>query len=428
MVKATLVPFLVLLCASPRVVEAQPCTICKNGETITKPEQAISLPEGTGSPIPIDDCAGLDSVAAFVGAESEECLGIQTFGDLCGCPSPTVPNEQCQLCPDTIMPNPSLPIAEEGVNSILQSESGQNQSLVSSNNLTCQDYDTFLNGFDKNSSLCTASDPIRRSCGCPPLSSSNQCQLCPTGYELRNKTQIISSNLSNSEGVPLFGRLSNFFNRTDPVCGELNALSLGNATSEDCAQAERLVDACGGCSAIDEPTSDDEADQVEMCSLCQDGLPAPWPEKQIENFIAPLPTCGALDLGARSVPLHSEDCLNLQALGKACGCNVPATACSICRNKEMTLPNAMYAWANQGNVVELAEDAVGIRDAEFSCETFDSIMAVSAEDGSQACVVMQLRGASCGCPDPRDTIAVVLKRVAAALSLMVCTLERACSF
>lgn len=347
---------LLAICASLEVVvvEAQGCTVCKGGEAISKPEQEISLPEGSGSPIAINDCATLDRVAAFVGAESEECVGIQTLGEVCGCPS----------------------------------------------------------------------EPSASS---PPTS---QCRLCPSGSQFRNSSQILAKtglsvqNMS-SNGESLLLQLTNFSQMTEPTCGVLNEfVAMSNISADDCMDAQLFVDTCGGCSAIDrpEPPEQDEGQQVEMCTMCLDGQPVAWPDKVIENFVTPLPSCGALEQAASSVPLDSGDCNSLRGMGKACGCNMPENACSICGDREMTLPHAMYAWGKQGSVTgtTVDDDQFGdSRDWEFSCEVLDSVLALRTEQGAETCLVFELRGASCGCPDRRDTIAVVLKRGGAALSLMV---------
>ena len=86
----------------------------------------------------------------------------------------------------------------------------------------------------------------------------------------------------------------------------------------------------------------------------------------------------------------------------------------------MTRPDAMYAWANQGKAAEsVGGGGDGLSDTELSCEVFDSVLGSFVDDDEQACLVFQLRGASCGCPDTRDTISDVLRRTAAALSLLV---------
>ena len=428
---------LLTVCATLGVTKSQPCTICEGGESITNPDQEISLPEGTGGPIPIENCQDLANVAGFVGAGSTDCLGIQSFGELCGCPSvssePSDDEELCRLCPNSTIPVPGLNLTEqerEEVDLIIQSSLGENQSLVLSIPRTCEEVDMVLTQFSPNSSFCAASDSIRTSCGCPPPSSlsSFQCRLCPSGYQLRNSSHTLATNIVDStslndiEQAPQLLHGFNFSNETEATCGNLeNVVSMGNFSESECATAQTFVSPCGGCSVSDGSRLDDDEErqqEVEMCSLCPYGESTPWPEKAIENFVTPLPNCGGLEAAASNSLLGSDECLLFRSFSRLCGCNMPESSCSICRDAEMTRPDATYAFADQGNVVSsaLGDD---IRYWEYSCEVFDSLLAPTVEEGSQTCLVFQLRGASCGCPDPRDTIAVVLKRVAAALSLMV---------
>ena len=351
-----LVWFLFICCVNVSVVNSQACTVCKGGGEITNPNQEISIPEGSGSPIAIDNCATLDRIAGFVAAESVECEGIQLFGDLCGCPSPSTP---------------------------------------------------------------------------PPLASITLCTLCLNGYQLRNSSLIISSNSTNSTmdaQESLMLQLSIYSGGTEPTtCGVMEQfVATRNISEGECAVAQSFVDTCGGCFPINETVLEEqdqekeEEDSVEMCSLCLDGAPTPWPDKTIENFSPSLPNCGGLDLAASSVPLDSDECFLFQGLGKLCGCNMPSSSCSICGDREMTRPDAMYAWANQGKAAEsVGGGGDGLSDTELSCEVFDSVLGSFVDDDEQACLVFQLRGASCGCPDTRDTISDVLRRTAAALSLLV---------
>ena len=428
---------LLLIGTSLTLTASQQCTVCEGGEAITNPDQEITLPEGT-SPIPINDCQGLASVAGFVAADSSDCLGIRLFGELCGCPSSSssMPSEEelCRLCPNSTVPIPGLNLTaqeREEVNLIIQTSLGQDQSLVPSIPRTCEEVDMMLTQFSTNSSLCVASDPIRTSCGCPaPSSSPVQCQLCPSGSQLRNSSHILdesSLNSTSSDDIEQLLQLFNLSNENEATCGNLeNVASTGNLSAEECAIAQGFVSSCGGCSVREEVTPDDDEEQqqeVEMCSLCSFGESTPWPEKGVENFVTPLPNCGGLEVAATLVSLESDDCVLFRSFSKFCGCTVPSSYCSVCRDEEMTRPDAAYAFAKQGNVLrttafdeELFEDVVNF---EYTCELFDSLVGPLVEEGSETCLVLQLRGASCGCPDPRDTIAVVLKRVAAALSLLV---------
>lgn len=70
-----------------RVAIAQnaPCTVCPNGDPITVPQKALTLP---GFEF-MDSCGMLDSmIGLFFQSDSDECNLIHSASSICGCPIP----------------------------------------------------------------------------------------------------------------------------------------------------------------------------------------------------------------------------------------------------------------------------------------------------------------------------------------------------
>lgn len=114
---------------SPAPSGAQPamCSVCINGEDISLPDKALDLGD-----LPIETCADLDRFAVLLPMESEQCIGLQSIGTLCGC-SPPHSSYGCTLCPHgeaPSRPRKHLKWISEGISSRSETYSQIGESLT----------------------------------------------------------------------------------------------------------------------------------------------------------------------------------------------------------------------------------------------------------------------------------------------------------
>jgi hypothetical protein len=173
----------VVLLMNPLLVIAQndPCTVCPNGDPITFPEKALSLP---GFEF-IDSCGSLDSTIGLVlQSDADECALIQSVSSLCGCP---IQNGACYLC---------------GEGSFVQQPDLQVPYLLDIDGLTptCEFIEAYLHSIPETDSMCGGTNAFTASyCGCPdsPPTQGPMCTLCPRGEAVPDANRTLSN-----EGIP----------------------------------------------------------------------------------------------------------------------------------------------------------------------------------------------------------------------------------
>ena len=414
------------------------CTVCRDGSAITDPDRELSIPQGS-SPIPITDCSTLDLVSNFIPADSTDCLGIQLYGPLCGCP---LPDNACVLCGSTRNNDNDIPDTSESVH---DQDDWKGVTLDRDTILAvaptfvdmvpddpsvpiqCELYSAFLAAQDHHDPKCAESNVVRTLCGCPQSSVSTElpeptslaptptkapgfeddgldksCQLCPEGQELRfqistnnsnstgaipgNETLLSSPITSASDNGQAFQAIANTFGNETVVCDNLQThpMVLNRLNSNlECRSAKDLVGACGACVPISDngnnnstSSTDGDDNKDNICQMCPDGEPAPFRDVTIDVTFD-VPDCGVLDDFARSTYTEGSPlCNSVQSFAKLCGCRIPEDSCSICRpGTVMTEPKNKYKWGSQGSLADRFV-APDLQDTEMiSCEVMDSVIA-----------------------------------------------------
>lgn len=335
--RACLAAILVLL---GMMVDAGPCTVCRNGEPITRPEKELNFTDSS-SPIHIDSCGTLDLLMGFVDSESQDCFAIRQISSLCGCP---VSESSCKLCKyGTALSDPGATLSEDTLLLL-----GDGYIAADGFTLTCELFEAMAYSYANDTDICAN------------MRAAGPCQ-----------------------------------------CSSSSSMA-GNATTDDNVG----VDSNG----------------TERCTLCVNKDKAPFFEKEL--FTSPslgLVTCGGLDSISPLYEKNSSECIDIQTLSKACGCETPQDACSLCPSGE-TVPEPLleYEFLRDFNGDELGFE--GWRDdllSEFSCEVLDSSLSRLFVEGEESCFATQLRSGACGCTNTKTTPLIWTSRVSGILSIVV---------
>lgn len=172
------------------------CPTCPNGDvTILEPSKEIHIPS-----MPFQTCAELDRATnLLLPQDSEYCGFIQSFSNMCGCPSISNSQDSCNLCKDgsTVYTNEKLVPFFQNVFRGIVPTCGMVQAYASSQ-------------FKSDTPQCLEMQQFGSFCGCPPL--KHYCELeCEIGdgennnnlpAEIQNKI-LINHRLSLPKGVTL---------------------------------------------------------------------------------------------------------------------------------------------------------------------------------------------------------------------------------
>lgn len=433
------------------------CSLCFDGEEITRPSYALGLKD----PITINTCQDLVNVLAFIPEDDALCSAARSVSTLCGCPN-LAPNA-CTICDSMTRPlqnleglvdlgdveyfglTPTCALFESGINvfqkedqdcSVLPMEdlqlycgcaSDENESnsactlcpggeivpddpqhdffylLLNSNEvqISCSEAKELVKEEEPGSTLCTDIQRGSTVCGCPV--SENACQLCPGGE--------ISSQ---------FERLDTIFGvRQDCITFD-NQLKSLNADSEECQLLDDSYREICGCQ---------EETPFVPCTLCPLGEPVPYPDKRVVGMQGMgydylEPTCGVFEQAARIGDENDLGCSSARILARVCGCAVPEMACTLCENGDLPHPFREYLWAF-GTVADSFPqfyETVDFRERKFRCEMADTFLSAAYKDGDDFCYFNQLiRGTGCGCEGPINTKVIALvwcQRCSGLLSLV----------
>ena len=373
------------------------CTVCRGGEPITKPDQPILFE--TSSPIPIDNCAALDAVAAFVPADTPNCEGIQLLGAVCGCP---LDADACRLCQS--LPNPNKMLGKES-QLLLQHAMGETWAVdINSTDITCELYDAFLSSHDGDDSWCETFDPVRRTCGCPLLQNASshsnqtglttQCSVCQVRFP--------SNNLSSNGLIPA------------QTCGDaVAAANSGMMNSTQCTQLQHQINSheapCGGC--VQEPIHE------RPCSLCPEGFRLKNQSSLLEasavNFTllrqlnatahtdVDTPTCGNVEDALRAISADSDACVELQSLDKACdGCEEMIGSNRIREEGRCTLCPFSEPVPFPNQTID-----VNLQFPVADCGTLDLAASMFNKD-SPDCAKLRALAKLCGCSMPPSSCSI----------------------
>ena len=394
---------LALLAALLTQVEGTTCSVCRGGEPITKPDEPIVVE--TPSPFPIENCRTLDAVAAFLTAHTPDCDGIQSLGAICGCP---VGANACRLCPD----REAVPIPHQALGFedklILQHALG-GTSAVASSNITCELYDALLSSQDRDSDLCAASDPVRQTCGCPSLQSSDQ-----TGLSMRCsvcQVRFPNNSLTENGPIPL------------QTCGDiLIAAKSGMLNSTQCSQLQQFMNAhetsCGGC--LEEPAVE------QSCFICPDGFRLRNQSMLLNGTVAnstlfnstflhhhaqvvddmantdvDATTCGGVEVAVRAIPVESNACVEAQSLNEACG------GCEEVEQRDQGHDEARCTLCPFGEPVPFPNQTIDIvlPFPGADCATLDLAASVLTKN-SPDCAALQALAKVCGCSIPAQSCSI----------------------
>lgn len=419
----------------------QACYLCIDGEKITKPEYVLGLTD----PVSIQTCQDLVNLLGFIPEEDELCVAARAVSTLCGCPN--VRPNACTICGQNMTRplqnlnglvdlnvdffglEPTCALVESGINRFhvddeecaslpldeLQMACGcvddDNQgddddtvctlcpggeivpgpineglrlTLTSTNEeqISCSEAQQLVQGEQRGSVLCNDIQRGSTRCGCPV--PEHACQLCPNG-------RVKANNWVDSD----------FFDMRLP-CGSLDSwLHRHHEDSVECSSAlkeENYKETCG-CQ---------EKEQFVPCTLCPNGEPVAYPDKQIVGieglgFDFLEPTCGTFDLAVTVTDETDSSCSSARLLAKICGCTVPTTSCSICEAGVSSLSNPLdeYQWAF-GSITDsfslFFTETIDLNDREFRCELADSFISAVYDQSDDFCYYNQLiRGTACGC-------------------------------
>ena len=387
------------------------CTVCVTGDPITLPDEHLGLLE----PVPMVDCAAMDSLAVFLTVGSSDCDGVQSIGSLCGCPKR---ENACTLCGNdgqitrgnhTLQPIPA--------------------DLPRGLRYDCDVLEAQLNVLTQDNDVCLARQTdqrLLRECGCSNYQEPTQqeqeqqqlqrepCTLCPFGLEA-NFSNARVDDLFGTECSVLGGAVAEYdlgsnecqrVQNLSSLCGcpvsrdacqmcphgmvapeqphgnyftcEFVAASLHTFQSNDtqclAAQQDRTVTLNstqyteGITTAVEIALLQQEHKNKclckpppETCSLCPNGEWVPLPDKAVDTELLRLPSalssCAILAGAAAANAPGTDECLQLQVFGKYCGCSPIDYGCSLCPNEEedggdaMKWPTKVFQWT-RGHVLD----------------------------------------------------------------------------
>jgi hypothetical protein len=349
-----------VLLVTPLLVNAQndPCTVCPNGNPITLPEKALSLP---GFEL-IDSCGTLDStIGLFFQSDSDECNLVHSASSICGCP---IPEGACYLC---------------GEGASVQQPDLQVPYLLDIEGLTptCEFIEVYLHSVSGTDSACGVAQAFTASyCGCPasPPLEGPMCTLCPRGEAVPDVNQTLAIG-----GIPF------------ETCGEAEqaaALYLSQA-SDTCDLFQSVSSLCG-CETLRSVES--------PCSLCPDGSPVSLPDEDLTFLLmgssyssigggdldGVQPTCQVVEAVVRSFEEGSRECLDVHFFAGVCGCPPVENACDFCPGEDVAYPD---------KEVLIAATVLGVVP---TCSHIDAIV-TQFEKGAEECLLAGKANYLCGC-------------------------------
>jgi hypothetical protein len=330
-----------------------PCTVCPNGDPITLPEKALSLPG-------IDSCGTLDStIGLFFQSDADECAVVHSVSSICGCP---IPEGACYLC---------------GENSLVQKPDLQVPYLFDSIDgltPTCEIIEAYLHSISETDPLCAGTNAFAASyCGCSnsPPKEVPMCTLCPRGEAVPDANRTLSI-----EGIPF------------ETCGDAEqALALYLSQGSDVCNSFQVLSSLCGCetsSSVESP-----------CSICIDGSPAALPDVDLSALLEGTislgsdlggikPTCRVIEAAVRSVEKGSQECQDVRYLAGACGCPPIENACDFCPGEDVDFPD------KEVQIVAKAYDVVP------TCGQIDAVL-TQFEKSSLLCYESTYVNYICGC-------------------------------
>ena len=201
--------------------QPQPCTVCPGGETITLPEQTLSLSNDLAF---VDSCGTLETVIGLVATDSPECALIQSASSLCGCPTR---ENACSLCPT----GGAVSLLDEDLTFFFADRTEIPEGIVP----TCQLVEAIAKSYAADSQECTEVQYTAGVCGCPPLPDGQGCIFCPedaTGVTLSDKE------------VAIAGTVLGFL----PTCRQIELMLRQVPQSDEICSMGQVINYLCGCS------------------------------------------------------------------------------------------------------------------------------------------------------------------------------------
>lgn len=334
------------------------CTICENGETVSLPDNLLSIPG-----FPPLACGNVDTTIAFLipNETSSDCSTVQSLGSLCGCPTR---DDACTLCTNGAIasqPNNDLPFLS---------------NLFLGYTPTCQILEAYLTSKSENDSLCFVSQRfIGDYCGCEDDDSSANEALTSTPCNMCGQLPRTSSDPNRTISLPDF---------PFETCGQLEeALRiLLLEGSEECSLLSQGFASYCGCPAVNNP-----------CSLCRDGSAVAFPDQPVElfrdEFAGIVPSCEIYESFVAGLLEESQDCANAQLFGTICGCPAVENHCVFCPGESM--PEKYL-----DKVVQELEQLIGFT---ATCGDAEAYLQYQIPMDSSNCLLAQGHNHVCGCND-----------------------------
>ena len=207
----------------------------------------------------------------------------------------------------------------------------------------CFDLDSASLLLESSSDLCRAAQSFGTYCGCDK--ATNACNLCWDGSPVTRKEHA-----TNYDASDFLGEIGVGYKLT---CEVLEAFLHSDSNSTDvCLRAQTAVgEECGcpplpaGNDAGDNDTATDstlqpnpgtgadenrnDAASENMCTLCPNGEPVPFPDKLVVIQRDLTLTCSEWAAIAATSEEGSDDCQLVQSAGVLCGCSRPEGGCNM---------------------------------------------------------------------------------------------------
>lgn len=421
------------------------CSLCFDGEAISKPDHVLDLSE----PLSIRTCQDLVSVLILIPEEDKLCSSARAVSTLCGCPN--LVQNACTICGNKNMSRPlqnldglvdlgdvdffgltpTCALVESGMNIFKQGgqacsslpidelqmycgcqwteDEGEDNDacmlcpggeIVPENGvllllelnengkrISCTDAHELVKGEKRGSSLCNDIQRGSTRCGCPV--PENACQLCPDGSKVAG-ANFVDSIFGIRQSCESYFYQMHRYDRDSAECQSLD---------------DNGREACG-C---------DKKEEFVPCTLCPGGESVAYPNKEIVGmeglgFDYVEPRCGTFEQGALYADKSDGLCSAARTLAKVCGCNARETSCSICEaGTSMTNPFGEFQWAF-GSLSDSLDSLQGLyetidtSDRKFTCELGDSYLSSLYDNEDDFCYWNQLiRGTACGCSGSNST-------------------------
>lgn len=385
----TVVLLLLSIRLGSTVGQGAPCTICKDGEPVSLPDEILAVPG-----LPAMQCSSVDLTLSFVvpNATSADCETVQSLGSLCGCPTR---EDSCSLCPSgnsVGLPDNELPFFSDLFLGFVP---------------TCQILEAYLSSRSADESMCFVSQSfISGYCGCDEAGAvggeelATPCSLCPGGEQASFPDKSVSM-----PDLPF------------QTCGTLEEaleMILSDGVGECNLLSEAFASYCGCSSTYAEVP----------CSLCRDGSSVANPTQHVEllqeEFGGITPTCAVYESFVATTEAESRQCSNAQLLGSVCGCPPVKDHCVFCPGESM--PEEYLDF----NVADLSI----IYDFTMTCGDAEAYLQYQVRASSDECFLAQHSNYLCGCndgeysylganTDPKKAALAWTPRISAFLSMVV---------